>query len=438
MKKVNVLSAILAATLLVSVVATGCGTKAASNTATATTSSAPAKVSISLLNSKGEIATQLATVASDFNSSNKDGITLTVNSVSASSTIDETLLSKYAAGNPDTLNMVDPTDVATYASKSMDLSSQDWAKDISSTMVSAAQINGKTVDFPFAVEGDGLIYNQTTIEKATGTTFDPTSIKSLADLTALYAKIKAGGVTPVEISQDNWSLANHFLSTVFAANGDYNTYMSAVQAGTKDIGADSAFTNIMNLFDLNMANNVYKSSPLNSNYSTTDPANIANGKVAFWFNGTWVWPNVKNLLTGTHANDKLGFLPLFISDSTDTKISAGPTKDILVDNVKATPAQQKAANEFLNWLVTDPAGQKDYTDVLGVIAPYSTITTAPSDPLDQSLASYMAAGNTIPMVLTLNGDFYSKVGAFMDEYLDGKINRAAVAKGTDAYIASAK
>jgi hypothetical protein len=50
----------------------------------------------------------------------------------------------------------------------------------------------------------------------------------------------------------------------------------------------------------------------------------------------------------------------------------------------------------------------------------------------------MAAGNTIPMVLTLNGDFYSKVGAFMDEYLDSKMDKATVAKNTDAYIASTK
>ena len=186
-----------------------------------------------------------------------------------------------------------------------------------------------------------------------------------------------------------------------------------------------------------MKYNIYKSSPMSSDYSTTDPTNIATGKVAFWFNGEWVMSNVKQFLTGSHANDEFGFLPVFADDVTSKSISAGVTKAIFVDNTKATDAQKKAANEFLNWLVNDPAGQKAMVTDMGVIPAFTNITLQPSDGLSKSISGYISAGNTIPFN-TISGDFYTKVGAYMQQYLAGKMDAATLSKSIDSYFKSSK
>lgn len=219
MKKSRAALSIFLSAGLVLTLAAGCSGKTGSESSSSGSSSqAAAPVSISFLNSKGEIATPLSEAVKSFESSHK-GVTVTIDSVSASSTIDQLMMAKYASGNPETMSMVDHPDISVYAGKSMDLSGQDWVKDIKAGVLSAVKFNGKVACFPFAVEGYGMIYNKTTIEKATKSTFDPASIKNISDLSALYQKIQSAGVAPVEISSDNWSLAGHFLTTVFARNG---------------------------------------------------------------------------------------------------------------------------------------------------------------------------------------------------------------------------
>lgn len=452
MNKTCVLASALSAALLLSASVSGCSSgssSAASGSSTAGSSTAGSsaasssaqggsgKVAVSFLNSKGEIATQLEAAAKEFNSSNKDGITVTVSSVSASSTVDETMMSKYASGNPSTLNMVDPSDIPTYASKSMDLSNEDWAKNINSNLVSPLKADGKLVAFPFAVEGDGLIYNKTTIEKATKKTFDPSTIKSLSDLEALYKEIQAGGVTPVQISHDDWSLASHFLAFSYVTQGGSDAdYYKKLKSGNADIASNETFNGLLKLLDLNAKYNIYKSSPMSSNYSTTDPQNIATGKVAFWFNGVWVMPNVSQFLKGDHANDELGFLPLFADDKTSSSIGAAVTKVVLIDNVKSTDAQRKAANEFLNWFANDPAGQKALVTDMGIIPAFTNIALAPDNGLAKSIVSYMKAGKTLPFA-NLSGDYYTKVGAYLQQYLVGRMDKATLAKSIDSYFKSA-
>lgn len=413
---------------------TGSPSQAASAASSAASGGA---VSITFFNSKPEIATQLEAAAKAFNSSNKDGITVTVSTLNTSSTVDAVLTSKYASGNPYTLSMVDAPEIATYADKSMDLSNEAWVKTINSKMADPLKISGKLMAFPFAVEGDGLIYNKTTIEKATGKTFDPKSIKSLSDLEALYKEIQAGGVAPVQISHDDWSMANHFLTTAINTQSDSTSYIKGLKSGTNDIAGNETYKGLLNVLNLNMKYNIYKSSPMSSDYSTTDPTNIATGKVAFWFNGEWVMSNVKQFLTGSHANDEFGFLPVFADDVTSKSISAGVTKAIFVDNTKSTDAQKKAANEFLNWLVNDPAGQKAMVTDMGVIPAFTNITLQPSDGLSKSISGYISAGNTIPFN-TISGDFYTKVGAYMQQYLAGKMDAATLSKSIDSYFKSSK
>lgn len=433
LKRTKIIATAMAAAMMLSVLATGCTGKSASKSG----SSGSGKVNITFLNSKGEIAKQLEAAAKVYNSSNKDGITVTVFSVSSSSTVDETMLTKYASGNPCTLNMVDPLDITAFAAKSADLSNEKWVSDINPSLVSQVKYNGKIMAFPLAVEGYGLIYNKTTVEKATGAKFVPSSIKNLSDLENLYKKIQAGGVTPVEISHDDWSLASHFLAVAYATQSEgYEAYYKQLKAGTADISKNETYNGLLKLLDLNKKYNIYKNSPMSSDYNTSDPQNIATGKVAFWFNGVWVWPNVSQFLTGTHAKDEFGFLPLFADSKTSNSIISGGTKFILVDKVKATAEQQKAANKFLNWLVYDSKGQSELVNEMGIIPAFKNITLEPKNSLAKSNAEYMKAGKTI-LSANQSGNYYKSVGVFMQEYLTGKIDKATLSKSINNYFTTA-
>lgn len=446
MRKIRTLVSIFTATALISLTATGCAQNSESSSTAANTTASSAStvsaasggpVSITFFNSKPEIATQLEAAVKTFNSTNKDGITVTVSNLNTSSTVDAILTSKYASGSPYTLNMVDAPEIETYADKAMDLSNETWVKTINSKMVDTLKVGGKIMAFPFAVEGDGLIYNKNTIEKATGKNFDPTQIKSLSDLENLYQQIQAGGVAPVQISHDDWSLANHFLTTAINTQSDSAAYIKGLKSGSNDIASNETYQGLLKVLNLNMKYNIYKSSPMSSDYTTTDPTNIATGKVAFWFNGEWTMSNIKQFLTGSHAKDEFGFLPLFADSATSKSISAGVTKSIFVDNTKSTDTQKKAANEFLDWLVNDEAGQKALVTDMGIIPAFTNITLKPSDDLSKSIANYMSDGNTIAFN-TISGDFYTKVGAYMQQYLAGKMDSGTLSKSIDSYFKSSK
>ena len=74
--------------------------------------------------------------------------------------------------------------------------------------------DGELYAVPNCVTAMGIVYNKTVIEKATGETFDPSTIKSNADLEALCEKIQAGGVAPIMFTGVDWSLGSHYLSQV--------------------------------------------------------------------------------------------------------------------------------------------------------------------------------------------------------------------------------
>jgi len=448
MRKNSLLVNAMALTLIFSGLMTGCAgisqnstkstdTKAAADTTAANKSSDNEKtdtVNISFLNSKGDIAKQLEAAAEVFNSTNKDGIVVTIETATDS----VNLKTKYASGNPCTINPIWPSYYTEYADKAKDLSQEDWVKNVDAKVLKKCTYNGKLIAFPYTFEGDGLIYNKTTIEKAIGKSFDPATIKSLSDLEELYKKIEAGGVTPVEISSDSWSLGDHFIATAYETQSDPGAYaVTELQSGAAKIEDNATYKGLLDLLDLNKKYNIYKDSPMSSDYNTTDPENIATGKVAFWFNGSWTWANISQFLTGDHANDEFGFLPLFADERTTNNITVGVTNYLFIDTTKATKAQQEAAGKFLNWLVSDSAGQDQLVNKMGIIPAVNNITVQTDNDLNASIMGYLKAGNDL-MFSDFPSDHGSVVGVLMQQYLAGVIDRDSLSKSINEYFTSQK
>jgi len=412
-------------------------TETAETTDEGSTSEASSEtVKITFLNTKGEIQAQLEEVAKTFQVDT--GIELEILPAGSGTSPFERMTSLYASGNAPTLSMMDVGDLAAFEEVMTDLSSEKWIDDAMPGSLEIAQLNGKQLAFPFAVEGFGLIYNKAAIESATGETFDPSSIATKSDLEALFVKIQNGGTAPIAISPLDWSLAAHYLSIPFAAEGvdlaGINGMMDDMRAGTYDFAASEAFVNSLDTLDMFLEYNLDSADPLAGTYETGATA-VATGESAFWFMGNWAWPNIKELA----STEEFGFIPVPIDLAGNANsISAGPTKYVAIDQDQSTPEQIEAAKTFLNWLIYEENGQNALVKECSIIPAFLNISIAPDDALAQSILSYMAEGKTIPMVLSFPSDHWAEVGAYMQKYIAAYSTREELNADMVAYWKNAK
>lgn len=437
MKKLT-LSALMMV-LVLSLVVTACGKN--SNTGSNTTvpsnteSTGKEKVKITMLNSKSEIQQPLVTAAEEFTKANPN-ITIEVLATSGSQSPFEKASTMYASGTPATLNMLDAGDIIKFKDRAVDLSNEKWVADMAQTN----QIDGKTLAFPFAVEGYGLIYNKAVLDKAVGGTFDPKSINTTTALEDLFKKIQASGPSPLIIGSMDWSLGNHFLPIAYATQpgGDVSKFLDSLKAGSEDLISNAPFNGLMDSFDVMKKYNMGTKSPMTVTYESSAAA-VAKGDAGITFNGNWIMPEIQK----SNPTGEFGFIPVPISnnasDKANSSIAIGATKQIFIDKDKSTEAQQAAAKKFLEWIVYDAAGQDFLVNKAGIIPGFKNITLEPADSLAKAIKSYNNAGNSIPFAGNyVPGDHWKDLGSAMQKYLVGKEDRAALAKEIQSYWKNVK
>ena len=194
-KSIALISVVLAMLLIV----TGCskGSNDSSSSATAKTVDG-SKVSITLLNSKGEIQTGLEKIAAQFE---KDkGIHVEVIACGAGEVPYTKITTMYNSGNAPTLAILDPTDIVGLAKEyALELTDQAWTAETEALNLT---IDGKIYSFPFCVEGRGIIYNKEAIESTLGREFDPKSINSYSSFKAILEELRKKGMeNPVFIAK---------------------------------------------------------------------------------------------------------------------------------------------------------------------------------------------------------------------------------------------
>lgn len=394
-------------------------------------------VNVTLLNSKGEIQAQLEEIAAYYNKVTP-GVKVEVIACPVGQSPFERTMALYSAGNPPTIAMLDPADVTRFQDKTLDLKGEKWVKDaIDRSLDRITLPNGKLLGFPFAVEGYGLIYNQQVVDKAVNDKFNPSSIKTTADLEALCKKIEASGGDALVISPLDWSLGHHFIAVFYAtqsaSSSDIDQFFVQLRARKVSLAKNKQFNGLMDTFDVMKKYNVDKNDPLSGTYDR-GPELLGQGEVGIWFMGNWAWPNINEFDT---ANGQYGFLPVPISNNSkdygNTQIPVGVTKYFIVDGEQSTQAQQKAAKDFLNWLVYDAKGQEYVVNHANVIPAFKNITVEPNDPLAQSLLAYVADGKTIEFVTQLPADHWAVLGASMQKYLAGVIDQKGLASEIEEY-----
>lgn len=386
-------------------------------------------VVVTIFNSKSEIQSQFEEMAEEYNASH-DGVTLEV--YYSSDTVAAHMASKYSSNEPYVLSMVDAKDIYSLGpDHAIDLSGESYVGDTNY----AITIDDQVLAVPFCIEGRGLMYNADAIEKITGETFDPTKYTTLDAFKELIDELKAGGMeAPCGVMKEDWSLAGHFFSEIYEEQEDVNAFVDSLYAGEADLANNEKFNSLMDTFDVLRDNNYAADSAIAAERETSEQK-LASGEIAFMFGGNWDWA----VLNEYEPSENMGLMPVpqNTDDGTNEKLVGGGSKYLFIDSSdNVTDEQRQAAKDFLTWLYTEEDGNTFLTETCGVVPAFSSIPVEGLDPLSTSIAEYVEKDALIPNYDYLPDDHYSKVGATMQQYLDGKIDRAGLAKAVEDYWSS--
>lgn len=396
--------------------------------------------SITLLNSKAEIQTALVEMSAEFEK--KSGVHVEVMPVTDGDSPYTKVVSLYNSGTPPTLSILDTTDVIALAEeKAADLSNEPWVAEAEGYIT---EVNGKVYSFPLCIEGRGVIYNQKAIEETLGESFDPSSLHTLDDFVALLDRLVAAGMEkPISVAMEDWSLGAHQLQYIYETyDGTSDGAAEAIEkikSGELDLHTYDRISQFLDMFDVLKKYNVAKGDPLGADYDEM-AIDLVDGKTAFWFNGNWAWPNMEE--ADAEKDDAYGFLPYFMNNDPDDfvnqKIQASPSKQIMLDGVVATEAEQAAAKEFLNWIVYSEIGQQMLVKTCSIIPPFKNNPYEPLDPLSRDIYNHVQDGTAFNASAIVPNDHWAVLGAAMQKYLADRSDRTELIQSINDYWAQQK
>ncbi len=428
-KSKKISAAVLAAAMAAVLVVSGDGTSAYVYASSESSSSSDDMITITFYNTKGEIADRLDEAAERY--AEEFGVNIEISY--PSDNIVDYIETTYSVGTPYTIAMVESHQIQTLGPEhAVDMSGCDWVDDTSYEYSKDGCVYG----FPFCVEGMGIIYNADAIQKTTGEKFDPDSIIYLGDFIEFLNKLVDEGMEyPTVIQKLPWSLSHHYLQQVIEERTAVDSFIIQLYAGKVDLISDSKFNALMDTFDVLMEYNYFWESPAKASDETVFQT-FADGSTAFKFGGNWEWDNY--IADGSSENLGLMPLPQDIEDYYTDCIVGGVTKYLYIDNSEyTTDEQREAALDFLDWLVYSDEGQELISDTCGLVSPFDNNEVPCSNPLSETVREYEISGKLIPLYNDIPEDYISIIGAIMQDYLSGTINREQLAMYFEEYWVSA-
>lgn len=403
--------------------------EAGSESATESSSASGEGVKLTMMNSKPEIEDALEEAVKDYQQ--KTGIEIEVYSTDKPG---EVIAQKYAAGDPATLIIGDYSNIKDVAAeKLLPLNDEKWVADGGDLL--GIKVDDNLYGFPLCIEAAGLIYNKTAIEEITGEEFKPEDYVTLDEFKPLLEKLKEGGMeSPVILNSEDWSIGQHFLQYIYKMHTgkaeDALAFLDEVRQGKANFEDDAVFNALYDTMDVLIDNNINKADPLAADYDL-NASYLAEGESAFWLNGSWAWPDTKEYVDGSMS---YGIMPYPVNgDFTSAgQLNANATKFIAIDNVKATPEQQEAAKDFLNWLVYDEEGQDLIVNKCNLVPAFSNIKLDMTNDFNKSVKKYVDEGK-VNAYVPIPSDHRSTLAAYMQKYLAGELDRTELAGYLDDY-----
>lgn len=345
----------------------------------------------------------------------------------------------YNAGNPPTVYFLESGDILKLTDKLADLSGLECMNYAAVGTTEDVTVDGVVYGVPANLQAYGLIYSKQVLSDVMGEDFDPASIKTREDLEAVFKQIEAQGIAPVAISPFDWNLGNHWFCQIYTGQdteaAGRNAFIEELKAGTADLANNAVFQDYMDTFDLLMQYNYYKDNPLETAADGNEKQAqlLATGQAAFWFHGNWAAHNIRTL----DEEGEYGFIPVPVSGDNPNagKICTLVPGYFTVEQSTTTEEQQQAAKEFIEWIISSEEGQQ-YVVNCGNVPAYSNNEAVITESISQSVVDYTAEGNNFPMYVMYPSDHYTNVGASMQRYLSGEIDRETMASEIEAYWAT--
>lgn len=451
MKK-KLLSALLCATMISSMLV-GCGgseaatettettetTEAAQTTETAETEEATEETeasaeggSVYYLNFKPEVDEQWQEIAAAY--TEETGVPVKV-VTAASGTYEEVLKSEIAGSDAPTLFQINgPVGYNSWKDYCLDLTDTDLYKSLADQSLAIKGEDGGVYGVPYTVESYGIIYNDAIMQKyfamdgAVATSVD--EINNFDTLKAVVEDMQA--------KKDDLGIEGVFACTSLLPGEDWRwqthlanipVYYEYKDKNVTDL-AELEFTygdNFKNIFDLYINNSTCAPTLLGSKAVTDSMAEFALGQCAMVQNGNWGWGQIAGVDGNVVAETDVKFMPIYtgVAGEENQGLCTG-TENFWCVNSQTSEANQKATLDFINWLISSDEGKDAMVNKLGNAAPFTTFgdDEKPSDPLAKEMYRYMENGKTsVSWNFTTfpSQDFKDDFGAALLEYCNGNM-----------------
>ena len=430
MKMRKVVSAMLVAAMATGMVA-GCGSSSDSKS-----DKKDAKGKVYYLNFKPEQDQQWQDLAKAY--TDETGVEVQV-ITAADGTYEQTLKSEVEKTEAPTLFQVNgPVGLATWSDYCADLSGTELYKHLTSE--DYALKDGDAVKgIAYVIETYGLIYNKTILENYC--TMDGAKVKSVEEINN-FDTLKAVA-DDIQARKDEindkfgYNIKGAFTSAGMDGSSDwrFKTHLAnlpiyyeykADGISSTDAIKGTYLDNYKNMWDLYITDSTCEPGLLSNKTGDEAEAEFGMGEAVFYQNGTWEYGNLTNEENGyTITADDFSMMPIYIGvDGEENQGLCTGSENYWCVNSKVSEADQKATEDFLNWVITSDTGRDAMANKMGFTTPFDTF--ADGYTADNSLvkadAAYTEAGKTpVTWCFTTmpSENWKNGVGSALLEYAQG-------------------
>ncbi|MFR4352060.1 MAG: ABC transporter substrate-binding protein [Roseburia sp.] len=447
--KRKVLSVMLATAMTASLFA-GCGSTGGNGTETGTetgnagTNQAAAKGSVYYLNFKPEQDEHWQNLATAY--TEETGVEVTV-ITAADGTYEQTLKSEIAKTEAPTLFQVNgPVGLANWVDYCADLSGSELYSHLTSDDFALKNEAGEVSGIAYVIETYGIIYNKKILNDYC--TLDNAVIASPEDINNFETLKAVADDIQARLDEMNetfgYELRGAFTSAGMDGSSDwrFKTHLAnlPIYYEYKDKGISSTdaiegtyLDNYKQMWDLYTTDATCEPGLLSSKTGDEAESEFGMEEAVFFQNGTWEYGNLTNPDNGyLVAAEDMSMMPIYIGvEGEENQGLCTGSENYWCVNKKASPEDQQATLDFLNWVVTSDTGRDAVANKMGFTTPFDTFADGytADNVFIQADAAYLAAGktpvswnfSTIPSETWKNG-----VGSALLEYAQGTGDWAAV------------
>ncbi len=390
---------------------------------------------VRFLNFKPEIAPVYEDIAKAYQK--ETGNTLIVETAAANS-YESTLTAKMSTNEAPTIFQVNgPLGYANWKDYCKNLEDSKIVDIVADEALLLSTDEG-VFGVPYVIEGYGIIYNSTIMDKFFNLPDKKTEVSSVEEITS-FDKLKEV-VEEMTARKTDLGIDGVFASTSLKPGEDWRwqTHLLNIpihyEFDEKDINLESKETqnfsfdyseNYRQLFDLYLNNSVTDKKMLGSKIVGDSMAEFALGKCAMVQNGNWGYSQIAEVGGNKVGEEDVKMMPIYMGIADENQGLCIGTENFLCINKNASENTQKTAEDFLYWLFSSETGKKYVTEQLGFITPFNTFSEdeAPDDPLAKEVIRWMNKEDvhTVPWDFTIfpSQVFKNNFGSDLLQYAQG-------------------